>query len=297
MNRQIAVLLALLWGCAGGSDPGGGGLGDGGAGADGPGSVAAYDEADPPLAATVTPAAGGSARSAAGLLEVTFRPSAVAQPMELRVVRLTGADVPADAFLGIAHRVEPVLPYYNTVAEATWTIPGALVAAAFGAATSSSRAPLPVARMISSTGGKSNEALYVSGYQVLEGGGFKLRVNVPSPHTALYLSKSHSVAEVTGVAPTPNQPGGADFTIKPAPGSDMIWLSGAIGSTSTNNWESAGSTVDPDGNQGLVGRFGGTCDFGGYPARLSFELKGKVTVGGRTVDYDATLGTTVTCPR
>jgi hypothetical protein len=285
-------LLALLPGCG----SGGGAAGDGGGGTGGTGSAASYGESDPPTPVMVTPAVGGSAKSAAGLLEVTFRPNALAQPTELRVVRLTGADVPADAFLGIAHRVEPVLPYYNTVAEATWTIPGALVAAAFGAPTTSSRAPLPVARVISSTGGKANEALYVSGYQVLEGGGFKLKANVPSPPTALYLSKSHSVAEVKGVAPTPNQPGGADFTIKPAPGSDMMWTSGTIGSTSTNNWESAGSTVDSDGNQGLVGRFGGTCDFRGHPARLGFELKGKLTVGGRPLEYNATLGTTVSCP-
>jgi hypothetical protein len=297
MRRQIAVLLALLAGCAGGCGSGGGGSGDASAGADGSGSPAAYNETEPPAATMVTPQAGGSVTSAAGLLKVTFRPNALAQPTEMRVVRLTGADVPADAFLGIAHRVEPVLPYYNTVAEATWTIPGALVGAAFGAPASSSRAPLPVARMISAIGGKADEALYVSRYQVLEGGGLELRANVSSPTTALYLSKSYSVAQVTGVAPTPNMPGGADFTIKPAPGSDMIWLSGTIGSTSTNNWESGGSTVESDGNQGLVGRFGGTCDFGGYPARLSFEVKGKLTVGGRSLGYDATLGTTVTCPR
>jgi hypothetical protein len=296
MRRPVAILFTLIAGHAGGCGSGGGGPGDGGAGADSTGSVATYNETESPAVAMVTPAAGGSAKSAAGLLEVTFRSNTVAQPTEMRVVRLTGADVPADAFLGIAHRVEPVLQYYNSVAEATWTIPGALVGAAFGSPASASRAPLPVARMVSATGGKVNEALYVSGYQILEGGGFKLRVNVSSPSTVLYLSKSHSVAQVTGVAPTPNQPGGADFTIKPASGSDMIWLSGTIGSTSTNNWESAGSTVESDGNLGLLGRFGGTCDFGGYPARLSFEVKGKLTVGGRTVDYDATLGTSVTCP-
>jgi hypothetical protein len=55
--------------------------------------------------------------------------------------------------------------------------------------------------------------------------------------------------------------------------------------------------VESDGNQGLVGRFGGTCDMGGYPARLGFEVKGKLTVGGRMLEYYATLGTTVTCPR
>jgi hypothetical protein len=290
--RKIAVLVALVSGCGGGS--GGDVLGD--AGADGA-SPAAYNEMDPPAAVMVTPVAGGTVKSAAGLLEVVFRPNTVAQAMELRVVRLTGADVPADAFLGIAHRVEPVLQYYNSVAEATWTIPGVLVGAAFGAPASSSRALLPVARLISSSGGKSNEALSVSAYQVLEGGGFKLRVGVSSPPTVLYLSKSHSVAQVTGVAPTSNQPGGADFTIKPASGSEMIWVSGTIGSTSTNNWESGGSTVESDGSQGLTGRFGGTCDFAGYSARLSFEVKGKVTVGGRMIAYDATLGTTVTCPR
>jgi hypothetical protein len=295
MRRAITALLVVFTGCGDGS--GGGGLGDGGAGADGAVSPAAYNETDPPAAAPLTPAAGGSAKSAAGLLEVTFRANAVVVPMEFRVVRLTGADVPADAFLGIAHRVEPVLPYYNATAEATWTIPGALVGAAYGAPASSSRAPLPVARMVSSPGGKSNEPLYVSEYQVLDGGGFKLRVNVSSPHTALYLSKSHSVAEVTGVSPTPNQPGGADFTIKPASGSEMIWLSGAIGRTGTNNWESGGGTVESDGNQGLVGRFGGTCDFPGYSARLSFEVKGKLTIGGRALEYNPTLGTTVTCPR
>jgi hypothetical protein len=295
MRRTITALLVVFTGCGDGS--GGGGLGDGGAGADGTVSPAAYNETDPPAAVPLTPAAGGSAKSAAGLLEVTFRANAVVAPMEFRVVRLTGADVPADAFLGIAHRVEPVLPYYNATAEATWTIPGALVGAAFGAPASSSRAPLPVARTVLSPGGKTNEPLYVSEYEVLDGGGFKLRANVSSPHTALYLSKNHSVAEVTGVAPTPNQPGGADFTIKPAPGSEMIWLSGAIGSTSTNNWESGGGTVDADGSQGLLGRFGGTCDFPGYSARLSFEVKGKLTIGGRALEYNATLGTTVSCPR
>jgi hypothetical protein len=294
MRRTITALLVVFTGCGDGA--GGGGPGDGGAGADATVSPAAYNETDPPTAVPLTPAEGGSAKSAAGLLQVTFRANAVVQPMEFRVVRLTGADVPADAFLGIAHRVEPVLPYYNATAEATWTIPGTLVSAAYGAPASSSRAPLPVARMVLSNGG-TNEPLYVSEYQVLDGGGFKLRANVSSPHTALYLSKSHSVAEVTGVPPTPNQPGGADFTIRPAPGSEMIWLSGSIGSTGTNNWEFGGGTVDPDGNQGLVGRFGGTCDFPGYSARLSFEVKGKLTIGGRALEYNPTLGTTVTCPR
>jgi len=288
MRRQVAVLMALL-GC--GSS--GGGAGDGGAGGTGP--APNYDESAPPVPAMVTPEAGGTVRSAAGLLEVEFRANTVAQPMELRVVRLTGADVPADAFLGIAHRIEPVLPYYNSVAEATWTIPGVLVAAAFGAPATASRAPLPAARLISSNGGKANEALPVSLYQVLEGGGIKLRSGVNAPPAVLYLSKSYSVAEVKGVSPAPNMPGGADFTIKPAPGSDMVWVSGTIGSSSTNNWEGAGGTVESDGNQGLKGRFGGTCDFPSYPARLGFEVQGKVTIGGRTVDYHPTLSTTVTC--
>jgi hypothetical protein len=285
MRKENVVLLACLSGCGGGSGPGAG---------EAP-SPASYAEADPPVAVMVTPAAGGTVKSAGGLLEVTFQPSTLTQPMELRVVRLTGADVPADAFLGIAHRVEPVLPYYNSVAEATWTIPGALVGAAFGAPASPSRTPLPLARVISASGGKANEAHSVSEYKVLDGGGFKLRAGVQSPPMVLYLSKSHSLAQVTGVTPTPNQLGGADFTIKPVAGADMVWTGGSIGSTSTNNWESAGGTVESDGAQGLKGRFGGSCDFAGYPARLSFEVQGMLTVDGRSLEYHATLGTSVMC--
>jgi hypothetical protein len=295
MRRTITALLVVFTGCGDGS--GGSGLGDGGGGADGAVSLAAYNETDPPAAVPLTPAAGGSAKSAAGLLEVTFRANAVVAPMEFRVVRLTGADVPADAFLGIAHRVEPVLPYYNATAEATWTIPGALVGAAYGAPASSSRAPLPVARMVMSPGGKTNEPLYVSEYELLDGGGFKLRANVSSPHTALYLSKHHSVAEVTGVAPTPNQPGGADFTIKPAPGSgddlaerrDRQHQHQQLGV----RWRHRRRGRQP----GPAGALRRHLRLPGYSARLSFEVKGKLTIGGRALDYNATLGTSVSCPR
>jgi len=272
-----------------------GGSGDGSGGPGGSAATPTYDETEAPVAVTVTADEGGTLESAAGLLEVTFPADVVTEPTEMSVVRLTGDDVPPNAFLGIAHRVEPELSYYPSVPTATWTIPAALVRSAFGAVASPGRSPLPIARSVGVSGGQ-DQALFVSEYRVAEDGGIVVSAYAQSPGSALYLSTSHVIAEVTAVAPTSNERGGARFTVTPAPGSDVTLESGTIGSTDTRNWENGGGTVESDGNGGLTGSFLGNCDFGTYYANLSFELQAVLTVDGQPLGYHVWLGTSVSCP-
>jgi len=247
------------------------------------------------VAVTVTADEGGTLESASALLEVSFPAEVVTEPTEMTVVRLSGDDVPPNAFLGIAHRVEPALSYYSSLPIATWTIPAALVRSAFGAVASAAKSPLPIARSVGVSGGQ-DQALFVSEYRVAEDGGIVVTAYLQSPGSALYLSTSHVIAAVTAVAPTSNERGGARFTVTPAPGSDVTLESGTIGSTDTRNWENGGGTVESDGNGGLTGSFLGNCDFGTYYANLSFELRAQLIVDGQVQGYTAWLGTSVDCP-
>jgi hypothetical protein len=290
LTRVIAIAGTLLACACGGSGGAGGGSG-------GPGPAPTYDETEAPVAVTVTAEEGGTLASASALLEVTFPEGVVTEPTEMSVVRLTDEDVPPDAFLGIAHRVEPVLSYYNSVPTGVWTIPASLVRAAFGAAATPAKAPLPIPRAIDGNGSTMERLLYVTEYVTTEGGGFELTASLQTPASALYISTSHAIAEVTAAAPTANEPGGARFTIKPAPGSGIVFVDGSIGSSSTSNWDRGGGTIESDGEGGLVGSFLGSCDFGGYSAALNFEVQAHLTVDDQPLNYNVWLGTSVSCPR
>lgn len=283
-GHRWSLVLALVVGCSGGNS------GDG----DGNDPPVDYGETDPPTPVVVTPEEGGTVSSAAGLLVVTIPPDTLASATELSVLRLTGADVPAEALLAIAHRLDPEPPYFNSLPTATWTIPASLVIDAYGEGATSQMIPLPMARLRQVDGPTVlEETLNVSAHGVTGDGGIVVESNFSRAGT-LFLAEAHGVASLTpalGAA----QPG-IDFVIVPGPGSSLAWVSGEIGGWNTSNWESAGGFVESDGSGGLRGRFYGTCDLPGYPGSVTFEVISVVDVGPTDIEYVANLGISFSCP-
>lgn len=291
MRRPVlASVVATLIACGGddgAADPGDGGLGTTAEA----GAVPTVDleETVTPAPVMITPESGGTIRSAAGLLEIVIPPGAVSEPIKISVVRLRGADVPADAMAGIAHTLEPRPPFWNQVGKAIWTIPSGVARSAFGA--TGMAWPLPYTS-------KQNIAVEPHGvlkYEARDGGGFQLTTYMPSPPGAVYLSTDHALVTTMVTNPKDTQAGGLEFTVMPATGSKMMWRAGRIGSISTNNWISAGSAVEPNATGGLSGHFRGKCSLSARTSAFDFELKAEFSVGLFNLEYVSYLGANLRC--
>lgn len=303
MDRHVTVLAMSLaiaaCGGGGGSDNGAGGdagtdAGEGNSGGTGGMSTSAIDvdETAIPIPVMVTPDNGGTIRSASGLLEIIIPKGAVAEPVQLSVVRLRGADVPPNAMGGIAHTIEPRPPHFNGPATAIWTIPATIAQAAFGTNGNRSAWPLPVLGFKTGTG----EPLGVRKFERFEDGGFRVTSYAPSPPVAIYLSTDHAIVTLTTVNPVAGQLGSVEFSVSPATGSMLSWMSGSISSVGIDNWISGGSAVEPNGSGGLTGYFRGTCGRANYRAGVSFELKTAFKVGLFNLEYNAWMGGRIDCP-
>lgn len=301
MTRQLNVMAVSLAvaacggngdGTTGGADAGSD-VGAGGTGVDASMVAVDVDEMGIPEPGLITPENGGTIRSASGLLEIVIPKGAVSEPVQLKVVRLRGADIPLNAMGGIAHTIAPLPPNLNGVATAIWTIPAATTHAAFGTGGNRTAWPLPVMGYQKNSG---SQPLGVRKYERFEDGGFRLTSYAPSPPASIYLSTDHAIVTLTTVNPVAGELGSVEFTVSPAPGSMLTWVGGSIGSVGIDNWNAGGKAVESDDAGGLTGYFRGTCGSVGYTAAVSFELKTNMKVGVANLEYNAWMGGRIECP-